>query len=538
MRLAVVVPVYNHGRTAREVVRAAAALGWPVWVVDDGSTDGGVDGIEALPQVRLLRHPVNRGKGAALLTGFRAAAEHADWAVTLDADGQHDPADIPRLIAAIPAGQRPIVVGQRRQMASEGAPWTSRFGRGFSNFWVRAAGGPRVLDSQSGLRIYPLPEVLALELRARRYQFEVEVLVKAAWAGLPAIETPVSVRYFGAERISHFRPFVDFCRNSDTFARLIVRRVFRGVPRLFYRLLAAASRVFGAWLFGVAARVVAAGYFVLFPRRAAVSAAFYRALFPGRGRWHAWWCAWRQFQTFTTVYLDRLLLESGDAIRFTFEGREHLYASLAEGRGGILLMSHLGAWEMGARLLRRSLPELRLMLYVGRRAKEDIERLQKEDLAASGVRLQVVGEDGGSPFDLVEGAAFLRSGGFVSMAGDLDWREDREGLPVRFAGHEVRLPEAPFMLALVARAPLYVFFAARRAPRQYHFALRGPLPLPAASRERRREVVREAAQAYADLLEAEVRSRPLEWFHFSRFLGPPLAAPPADPPPGARIRPA
>jgi hypothetical protein len=87
-----------------------------------------------------------------------------------------------------------------------------------------------VRDSQSGLRIYPLPEVLALDVRARRYQFEVEVLVRAAWAGLPVVEAPVSVRYFGAERVSHFRPFVDFCRNAGTFGRLITRRVIRGAP--------------------------------------------------------------------------------------------------------------------------------------------------------------------------------------------------------------------------------------------------------------------------------------------------------------------
>jgi hypothetical protein len=111
-------------------------------------------------------------------------------------------------------------------MAGEGAPWTSRFGRGFSNFWIRRAGGPRVTDSQSGFRIYPLPEVLTLGVRAQRYQFEIEVLVKAAWADLPVIEAPVNVRYFGAERVSHFRPFVDFCRNTGTFARLITRRVF------------------------------------------------------------------------------------------------------------------------------------------------------------------------------------------------------------------------------------------------------------------------------------------------------------------------
>ena len=114
-------------------------------------------------------------------------------------------------------------------MLAEGAPWTSRFGRGFSNFWIRMAGGPRVTDSQSGFRIYPLPEVLGLGVKARRYQFEVEVLVKAAWHNLPVIEAPIRVTYQSkAERISHFHPFVDFMRNSGTFSRLITRRVLLG----------------------------------------------------------------------------------------------------------------------------------------------------------------------------------------------------------------------------------------------------------------------------------------------------------------------
>ncbi|RJQ85410.1 MAG: glycosyltransferase family 2 protein [Desulfobacteraceae bacterium] len=226
-RFAVVIPVFNHGRTAGEVARSALDLGWPVYLVDDGSTDGGAQGLPAHPDLHLLRHAQNRGKGAALMTGFAAAVASADWAVTLDADGQHHPQDAVALIQAIAEGSRPIVVGRRTGMQSEGTPWTSRFGREFSNFWVRAAGGPRVSDSQSGFRIYPLPEVLHLGVKARRYQFEVEVLVKAAWQRMPVIEAPVRVTYPSkAERISHFRPFVDFVRNSNAFTRLIVQRIF------------------------------------------------------------------------------------------------------------------------------------------------------------------------------------------------------------------------------------------------------------------------------------------------------------------------
>lgn len=231
-RFAVVIPVFNHGRTAGAVARAALDLKMPVFVVNDGSTDGGERTLQSIHGLHLLHHRVNRGKGAALMTGFRAAAASADWAVTLDADGQHDPRDALALMQAIPAGRRPIVVGCRAGMLSQGAPWTSRFGRGFSNFWVRMAGGPRIGDTQSGFRIYPLPEALHLGVKARRYQFEVEILVKAAWRTMPVIEAPIRAIYpTKAERISHFRPFIDFGRNSNAFTRLILQRIFLGKGR-------------------------------------------------------------------------------------------------------------------------------------------------------------------------------------------------------------------------------------------------------------------------------------------------------------------
>jgi len=231
-RTVVVVPVYNHASTVAEVVRKVLDLGFPVIAVNDGSTDGTAGVLASIEGITTLRHRSNRGKGAAILTGLAEAARSADWAVTIDADGQHHPEDIPLLLAAIPKGQRPVVVGNRRGMDARDVPWTSRFGREFSNFWVRASGGPPVADTQSGFRLYPLPETLTLGVRARRFQFEVEVLARAGWRGIPVLETPVRVTYQpGAERISHYRPFVDFLRNSWTFTFLIAQRILTRKPR-------------------------------------------------------------------------------------------------------------------------------------------------------------------------------------------------------------------------------------------------------------------------------------------------------------------
>lgn len=226
----VIIPVFNHERRVAGVIRRALSLEMPVLVVDDGSNDRTPEIIDAIAGITVLRHDKNLGKGAALLTGFRAAAKTKKWAVTIDADGQHNPADALNLIKAVPAGTRCIMVGKREGMTGKHVPWTSKFGRKFSNFWVWISGGPSLNDSQSGFRLYPIPEVLNLGVRARRFQFEVEVIVQARQNNIPVFEAPVQVVYQqGAERVSHFRPWVDFLRNSETFSRLIFKRIFRKI---------------------------------------------------------------------------------------------------------------------------------------------------------------------------------------------------------------------------------------------------------------------------------------------------------------------
>jgi glycosyltransferase involved in cell wall biosynthesis len=230
MQPAVIIPVYNHAERIAGVIHQALELDLPVFVVNDGSTDGTADILNTLDNITVLHHAENQGKGAALLTGFGAAyTQGCNWAVTIDGDGQHRPGDAKDLLGVVSDTRRKIVVGQREGMEGcEHVPWTSRFGRGFSNFWVRVSGGPAIRDSQSGFRLYPLPEVMNLGVTARRYQFEVEILVRARQNGIETMEVPVRVVYQpGEERVSHFRPWVDFWRNSTTFSRLILARLFR-----------------------------------------------------------------------------------------------------------------------------------------------------------------------------------------------------------------------------------------------------------------------------------------------------------------------
>ncbi|MEW6666651.1 MAG: glycosyltransferase family 2 protein [Thermodesulfobacteriota bacterium] len=231
-RPAIVIPAYNHGRHLSQVLERSLTFGYPVFVVDDGSTDATPGMLSSASGVTVIRHDRNMGKGAALLSGFSAAVRVSDWALSLDADGQHDPSDIRALVRAVPEGTRPLVIGRRSGMGHENVPWTSRWGRGFSNFWVWVCSGSRLADSQSGFRLYPIPETLRLGAKARRFQFEVEILVRAAWSGIPILEVPVRAVYEPpGERVSHFRPWLDFWRNTLTFTRLFAARFF--IPSRF-----------------------------------------------------------------------------------------------------------------------------------------------------------------------------------------------------------------------------------------------------------------------------------------------------------------
>jgi len=205
-----VVPAFQAEASVAAVVRGLVAEArrdgsWTdpwVLVVDDGSTDETAERArEAGAEV--LRHPRNRGKGQALLTGFRAAAERgARAAVTVDADGQHPP-DEALKVALHPAPSDALVLAVR-DLVRDGAPRANRFSNGFSNVWMSWFARRRLSDTQCGLRRYPLPATLELGLLGSRFELEAEVILRAARRGIPLVEVPVRVLY-PEQRTSHFR---------------------------------------------------------------------------------------------------------------------------------------------------------------------------------------------------------------------------------------------------------------------------------------------------------------------------------------------
>ena len=226
-----VIPLYNHGRTVAQVAADALAHIGDVLVVDDGSTDGGAGNLPA--GVMLARHEVNRGKGAAIDTARREAlAKGFTHLVTMDADGQHQAEDIPAFLQAVRAEPHAIIVGAR-QFTGPHVPFASRFGRAFSGFWMRVQTGCGVSDMQSGFRAYPVDLLGAVATAESGYAFEVEVLVRAAWAGFAIVELPIGVYYPPPDqRVSHFHKLRDNVRLSLLNTRLTIRAL---VPVPFRR---------------------------------------------------------------------------------------------------------------------------------------------------------------------------------------------------------------------------------------------------------------------------------------------------------------
>ena len=284
--------------------------------------------------------------------------------------------------------------------------------------------------------------------------------------------------------------------------------------KFLYQSIIFVSRKLGRWVFVVYAWIVATGFFILFPFRVGNSVKFYRALCPDRIWLFHLWCAWRQYHNFADVFMDRFLIQESNELTFTSEGCEHLENSIDAGKGGILLMSHMGNWDVAAHLLKRKVNRIRLLLYMGVKQKEQLEQIQKESLSRSGIQIIAVEQDGGSPMDILEGIKFIESGGVVSLTGDIVWAKNQRTVPVKFLGREILLPEAPHLFALLSGAPLFIFFAFRTGKNQYHFTMSKPIALDCNSREERAGAIRQSAQQYADILEATLRTYPLQWYHF------------------------
>lgn len=238
-----VIPTYQNAKTLLQVVADVHRVVDTVFVVDDGSKDDTAALLDKAtgnerPE-KVLTHPKNCGKGAALKTGLTYARQQGfRYAVTVDADGQHRADDIPALLKAVEEESDALAIGSRG-LQHENMPAKSTFANRFSNFWFALQTLQRLPDTQSGLRIYPLRCLHGLRWMSARYEAELTLLVFSAWAGVKLLPVPVSVYYPPRDqRVTHFRPGRDFTRISVLNTLLCFLMVVYGWPRIFCRQIA------------------------------------------------------------------------------------------------------------------------------------------------------------------------------------------------------------------------------------------------------------------------------------------------------------
>jgi glycosyltransferase involved in cell wall biosynthesis len=236
LKVCVLIPTYNNSKTLRSVIAGILDYTENIIVVNDGSTDATGEILKEFPGINVIGYEQNRGKGFALRTGFAKAVELGfHYAISIDSDGQHYADDLPQFLEKLKLHPNAIIIGARN-MDQSSVPGKSSFGNKFSNFWFKLETGIKITDTQSGYRLYPVKLLNEINYFTRKYEFEIEVLVRAAWMGIEVVQVPVKVFYpEKEERVSHFRPFRDFFRISVLNSVLVTLAFLWIKPRDFYR---------------------------------------------------------------------------------------------------------------------------------------------------------------------------------------------------------------------------------------------------------------------------------------------------------------
>ncbi len=234
----VIIPTYNNCKTLDNVITGVLKFSDNIIIVNDGSTDETESILKKYKNLHILSYPDNKGKGYALRKGFESALEKGfEYAITIDSDGQHSPDDIPAFIDKLETEPEAIIVGARN-MNKENIPGKSSFGHKFSNFWFRFETGIKLPDTQSGYRLYPLKLIENIRFFTKKFEFEIEVLVRAAWKSVKITSVPINVFYASKEkRISHFRPIRDFIRVSILNSILVFIAILYVKPFAFLKHL-------------------------------------------------------------------------------------------------------------------------------------------------------------------------------------------------------------------------------------------------------------------------------------------------------------
>jgi len=545
------IPIYNHGSSIRRTVEALVGYRLPIFIVDDGSDQDTQRVLVQLAHdfalVRLSRLPVNQGKGAAVLSGVRAAFQSGfSHALQIDADGQHDTCDVPRFLVAGETNPLALVCGKPIYDAS--VPKGRLYGRYITHFWVCIETLSRhVHDSMCGFRLYPLEATCALIDRVSipaRMDFDPEIFVRLAWEGVGLIDVPTSVVY-PSDGVSHFDMWRDNLRISRMHTKLVLGMLWR-LPKLLLRRLFSTESSRVHWsrfaergsLWGL--RIVFACYRFL-GRRAAnglllpvvayffltgsqarnASRNFLRRVKRARGESVTEPTGrevFRHLLSFGQSGLDKLAAWMGgvDYRNVVFPNRSEIEAMTVAKRGAVLIGSHLGNIEMMRALAARyKLATVNAVLYT-----KHAQHFNSLLMHANGdFTINCIQISGFGPETAILLKEKIDRGELVVIVGDRtppsESRQKRVSL-IDFLGEPAPFAQGPFILASLLDCPVYLFFSLREGDgyRVYleNFAERIVLP-----RRAREERLLGYMEQYVGRLEHYCLQAPEQWFNFYDF---------------------
>lgn len=547
------VPIYNHWRSIRATVERLAGYALPIFIVDDGSDDTTRRVLAELaadfPLVRLFRLPQNGGKGAAVMRGMREAlAAGFTHTLQIDADGQHDTADVPRFLELSAAHPQALICGKPIYDAS--VPKGRLYGRYITHFWVCVETlSPSIIDSMCGFRLYPLAETCALIDRVRiptRMDFDIEIFVRLAWAGVESLVVETRVIY-PENGLSHFDMLRDNLRISKMHTRLacgmllrlpvlLTRKIFgRRTSSKHWSRLAERGSVLGLKTVFACYRLLGprmarwllypiTGYFFLTGKKARAASLDYLRRVHRLNGWPAprWRDSFRHMLAFGQSGLDKLAAWLGElgSRQVDFPSRPELHRLVDAGQGAVLIGAHLGNLEM-MRALAVNERQATVNAVVYTEHAQRFNDMLKQANAEFGVNLIQVSHLGADTAILLKEK--IDRGELVVIVGDRTpptERSSRRVSRVDFLGEPAPFAHGPFILASLLECPVYLLFSLRVQQGSQpgyrihleHFADRIDLP-----RRERQARLQDYLQRYAQRLEHYCLQAPEQWFNFYDF---------------------
>lgn len=547
MQLALVIPNYNHQAAIEKTLESLAELELHCYLVNDGSDDETRHLLISLANkyswITLLHHPFNRGKGAAVTTGLRAAYKDGySHALQVDADGQHNLDDIPTMIAKAEANPKALISGLPQY--DESVPKSRFYARYLTHFWVWVETlSFDIQDSMCGFRVYPLATTEKLFLSralGERMDFDIEVLVRLHWAGVEVIHLPTQVIY-PEGGISHFQGLWDNLRISGMHTRLFFGMLKR-LPQRFIKnnrdthwsgiaergsywgikLLAASYKLGGHWLCRAIMYPVIFYFFLTGRSTREASLTFLKQVksydpqqpqLQGNVDWRH---SLKHFLAFGNAALDRIdaWCDRIQLSQVDFPDRALLADQLAAGQGAVLLVSHLGNLEL-CRAISVHQKRVKVNVMVLTENAENFNRVLKQLNPDSSLNLIQVTDLGPTTSMLLQQK--IEEGELVVIAGDRT-SSNTQGRVIYapFMGKNAPFPQGPFILAGLLDCPVYLMFCLREQGRyRVHLeTFSNTLKGPRAGRMQRLE---DAVNNYSSRLEYYARREPLQWFNFFDF---------------------